>query len=73
MISLMEANLNGILADDMGLGKTIQTISLLAYRAEFQNIKGPHLVVAPLTTLKNWMAEFQDWFPSCNVVLLLAT
>ena len=54
MISLREANLNGILADDMGLGKTIQSIALLGYLSETKKIRGPSLVVAPLTTLRNW-------------------
>lgn len=54
MISLREANLNGILADDMGLGKTIQSIALLGYLSEFKKISGPTLIVAPLTTLRNW-------------------
>lgn len=28
----------GILADEMGLGKTLQSISILAYMRDFQNV-----------------------------------
>lgn len=73
MIALKEAELNGILADDMGLGKTIQTISFLAYMRQYQNIEGPHMIVAPLTTLSNWKNELDKWLPSFRSVLLFAT
>jgi SNF2 family DNA or RNA helicase len=35
-----ENGINGILADEMGLGKTLQSISILAYLYEFEDIKG---------------------------------
>jgi SWI/SNF-related matrix-associated actin-dependent regulator of chromatin subfamily A member 5 len=73
MISLYESGLNGILADDMGLGKTIQAISILAFLREYKKIKGPHIIIAPKTTLGNWKNEFDKWFPDCNVVKLIAT
>ncbi|KAF7839328.1 ISWI chromatin-remodeling complex ATPase CHR11-like [Senna tora] len=41
----------------LGLGKTLQTISLLGYLHEFRGITGPHMVVAPKSTLGNWMNE----------------
>ena len=68
MISLYNNNLNGILADEMGLGKTIQTISLFAYLIENKNNEGPFLIVVPLTTINNWMNEFQKWAPSIHVI-----
>lgn len=40
-----ENGINGILADEMGLGKTLQSISILAYLYEFENVKGPHLIL----------------------------
>ena len=43
----------------MGLGKTIQTIALFAYLKEFKKISGPHLIIAPKSTLGNWCAEFK--------------
>jgi SNF2 family DNA or RNA helicase len=57
-VSLYNNHLNGILADEMGLGKTIQTISLLCYLIEYKKNFGPFLIVAPLSTIPNWMAEF---------------
>lgn len=68
MISLYNNNLNGILADEMGLGKTIQTISLFAYLIEHKNNEGPFLVVVPLTTINNWMSEFEKWAPKIHVI-----
>ena len=68
MVSLYNNNLNGILADEMGLGKTIQTISLLTYLMEKKKNMGPFLVIVPLSTLSNWMLEFQKWSPSVTVV-----
>jgi len=68
MVSLYNNNLNGILADEMGLGKTIQTISLLTYLMEKKKNMGPFLVIVPLSTLSNWMLEFQKWAPSVTAV-----
>ncbi|CAL5435070.1 unnamed protein product [Camellia sinensis] len=56
-----------ILADEMGLGKTIQSIAFLASLAE-DNLRRPHLVVAPLSTLRNWEREFATWAPQMNVM-----
>ncbi|CAO3579030.1 unnamed protein product [Absidia cylindrospora] len=63
MISLFENGINGILADEMGLGKTLQTISFLGYLKHVREIKGPHLVVVPKSTLHNWKSEFERWVP----------
>lgn len=68
MVSLHNNNLNGILADEMGLGKTIQTISLLTYLMDKKKNMGPFLVIVPLSTLSNWMLEFQKWAPSVTAV-----
>ncbi|KAG0088351.1 hypothetical protein BGZ93_002389 [Podila epicladia] len=68
MVSLYENGLNGILADEMGLGKTLQTISFLAYLRE-KGVWGPFLVVAPLSTLANWVSEFERFTPTVPVVL----
>ncbi|KAK4755859.1 hypothetical protein SAY87_009616 [Trapa incisa] len=56
-----------ILADEMGLGKTIQSIAFLASVLEEGHY--PHLVIAPLSTLQNWVREFSKWAPHMNVVL----
>lgn len=58
----------GILADEMGLGKTIQSISMIAFLKE-NNVSGPFLIAAPLSTLSNWVNEFKRWTPDINAVL----
>lgn len=69
MVSLYNNNLNGILADEMGLGKTIQTISLLTYIVEKKKNNGPFLIVAPLSTISNWIHEFDKWSPYLKVIV----
>ncbi|XP_022650528.1 probable global transcription activator SNF2L2 [Varroa jacobsoni] len=64
LVSLYNNNLNGILADEMGLGKTIQTISMITYLMEKKKVNGPYLVIVPLSTLSNWILEFDRWAPS---------
>ncbi|GLJ45800.1 hypothetical protein SUGI_0963830 [Cryptomeria japonica] len=73
LIRLYENGINGILADEMGLGKTLQTISLLGYLHEFRGISGPHMVVAPKSTLGNWMNEIRRFCPILRAVKLLGT
>ena len=63
---LYKENLSCILADDMGLGKTCQVISFLAHLLE-KNIRGPHLVVVPSSTLENWLREFHTFCPAMRV------
>jgi len=59
---LFENGLNGILADDMGLGKTIQAIAFYCFLIEM-GIQGPFLVIAPLSTIPNWLSEFSKFSP----------
>lgn len=61
-----------ILADEMGLGKTIQSIAFLASLME-EGASIPHLVVAPLSTLRNWEREFSTWAPHINVVMYVGS
>ncbi len=42
-------------------GKTIQGSVFLSFLSKFQNVKGPFLIVAPLSTLPNWMRELALW------------
>lgn len=56
----------------MGLGKTIQTLVFLAY-INALNIKGPYLVLGPLSTLPNWLAELEKWTPQFTPVLYHGT
>ncbi|KAL7123858.1 hypothetical protein ABFS83_14G010800 [Erythranthe nasuta] len=71
LIRLYENGINGILADEMGLGKTLQTISLLGYLHEFKGITGPHMVVAPKSTLGNWMNEIKRFCPLLRAIKFL--
>uniref|UniRef100_A0A8C4E4D9 Proliferation-associated SNF2-like protein n=1 Tax=Dicentrarchus labrax TaxID=13489 RepID=A0A8C4E4D9_DICLA len=65
---LWENGINGILADEMGLGKTIQCIAHVAMMIE-KKVMGPFLVVAPLSTLPNWINEFKRFTPEVSVLL----
>ncbi|KAL2256102.1 hypothetical protein VTK26DRAFT_2188 [Humicola hyalothermophila] len=73
MYEICIQGMSGILADEMGLGKTVQTISLIALLREQENYLGPHLIVAPLSTLSNWLDEFHQWVPSIPVVMYHGT
>ncbi|RKP40310.1 SNF2 family N-terminal domain-containing protein, partial [Dimargaris cristalligena] len=69
MVSLYNNRLNGILADEMGLGKTIQSISLITFLIEKKRQNGPFLIIVPLSTLPNWVSEFDRWAPSVRTVV----
>jgi ATP-dependent DNA helicase len=58
----------GILADEMGLGKTVQAISMIAFLKQ-NKVSGPFLISAPLSTVSNWVDEFNRWCPSLNTIL----
>ncbi len=60
---LRELGLGGCLADDMGLGKTPTTLAHLA------GIPGPHLVVCPLSVVRNWEAETARFAPLMRVMV----
>ena len=52
-----------ILAHSMGLGKTIQMISFIDIFMRFTAAKCV-LVIVPINTLQNWVAEFNMWLPT---------
>jgi chromodomain-helicase-DNA-binding protein 7 len=52
---------SSILADEMGLGKTVQVVSFLDHLFEVENIKGPFLIVVPLSTIEHWRRETEGW------------
>lgn len=52
---------NSILADEMGLGKTVQTVSMLWYLFKYRNIRGPFMIIAPLSTIPHWRRELENW------------
>ncbi len=39
-------------------------IALICYLIETKGNNGPYLVVVPLSTLGNWVSEFDHWAPS---------
>ncbi|XP_071343158.1 chromodomain-helicase-DNA-binding protein 1-like isoform X2 [Trachinotus anak] len=57
-----------ILGDEMGLGKTCQTISLLVYTSGALGMKGPFLVLSPLSVMENWKKELECFAPSLTVL-----
>jgi superfamily II DNA or RNA helicase len=65
---LREFGFGAILADDMGLGKTIQTIAHILVEKEAGRLREPALIVAPTSTLPNWLAELAQFAPSLKVV-----
>ena len=40
---------------------------------ESLHIKDPHLIIAPKSTISNWMKEFKIWAPHLRVVNLIPT
>ncbi|MEP1122724.1 MAG: DEAD/DEAH box helicase [Ilumatobacter sp.] len=58
---LAKLGLGGCLADDMGLGKTATTLAHLVERP------GPHLVVCPLSVVRNWRSETERFTPKLDV------
>lgn len=73
LISLHANGLAGILADEMGLGKTLQTISFLGYLRYIEKIPGPFFIIAPKSTLNNWIREINSWTPEFNAFILQGT
>uniref|UniRef100_A0A453BG11 Uncharacterized protein n=1 Tax=Aegilops tauschii subsp. strangulata TaxID=200361 RepID=A0A453BG11_AEGTS len=52
----------------MGLGKTVSACAFLSSLCCEFKINLPCLVLVPLSTMPNWMAEFASWAPHLNVV-----
>ncbi|MDC0668663.1 DEAD/DEAH box helicase [Nannocystis radixulma] len=57
---LRDAGIGALLADDMGLGKTLQTLTA---------VRGRTLVVAPTSTLHNWLAEARRFRPGLRAAI----
>jgi SNF2 family DNA or RNA helicase len=55
-----------------GLGKTIQTVAFLHQLRYMSatNIRGPFLIIAPLSLVDQWQNEIATWSPDMNCVLL---
>ncbi|CAK4318492.1 unnamed protein product [Aphanomyces euteiches] len=54
-------NRNSLLADEMGLGKTVQTVAYINHLVTKERLRGPYLIIAPLSTLSHWQREFTSW------------
>ncbi|KAJ4832059.1 hypothetical protein Tsubulata_009191 [Turnera subulata] len=59
---------NVILADEMGLGKTVSACAFISSLYFEFKASLPCLVLVPLSTMPNWLAEFSLWAPNLNVV-----
>ena len=59
----ISAGFGCILAHSMGLGKTFQVI---AFSDVFLRNTGAKtvLIIVPINTIQNWMAEYNSWLPS---------
>ncbi|XP_068449073.1 chromodomain-helicase-DNA-binding protein 1-like isoform X2 [Clinocottus analis] len=57
-----------ILGDEMGLGKTCQTISMLVFISGSLGVRGPFLVLSPLSVIENWRRELQSFSPALSVL-----
>ena len=55
----------------MGLGKTIQSMCFLdqLQRLSTTQVRGPFLIVAPLSLVNQWQSEAKVWAPDMNVLL----
>ncbi|CDJ33771.1 SWI/SNF-related matrix-associated actin-dependent regulator of chromatin, putative [Eimeria mitis] len=56
LVGLHDKGLSGLLADEMGLGKTYQTVAFLAFLRDHRNNAGPHLILAPKSTIGQLLA-----------------
>ena len=46
---------------------------MIGYLKHYKNIHGPHLIIAPKSTIDNWMLEFNRWCPDIKVVIMRGT
>jgi SNF2 family DNA or RNA helicase len=66
---LVERGLGPCLADDMGLGKTIEMTSLLLHMQERGTLRGPVLLICPMSVVGNWEHELKRFAPSLRVYI----
>uniref|UniRef100_A0A1J3HGP4 Chromodomain-helicase-DNA-binding protein 1-like n=2 Tax=Noccaea caerulescens TaxID=107243 RepID=A0A1J3HGP4_NOCCA len=59
---------NVVLGDEMGLGKTLQAISFLSYLKFHQGLRGPFLVLCPLSVTDGWVSEINRFTPKLEVL-----
>ncbi|GET87113.1 snf2 family helicase-like protein, putative [Leishmania tarentolae] len=63
LLTLHSRRTGGILGDEMGLGKTIQVAVMINALHHSGLLRGPVLIVAPVTVLRQWLAELHRWAP----------
>lgn len=61
LVSKWYQGMNCILADEMGLGKTVQVVAFLEHLRAREQLRGPYLIIAPLSTMGHWRREFENW------------
>jgi SNF2 family DNA or RNA helicase len=69
MAFLRQFGLGACLADDMGLGKTIELITFWLHLQEKSELKGPSLLVCPMSVVNNWKKEIERFAPSLKVLV----
>ncbi|MCX7847866.1 MAG: DEAD/DEAH box helicase [bacterium] len=57
------------LADDMGLGKTIEVLAFLLHERGEGRMRGPWLIVCPMSVVSNWRHEMERFAPSLRVLV----
>jgi len=62
-------NSGGILGDEMGLGKTLQIISLCV-GMHYAKKTDPIMIIVPCTLQRQWVQEFDLWWPLLNIQTL---
>eukprot|EP00916_Digyalum_oweni_P026057 GHVL01042872.1.p2 GENE.GHVL01042872.1~~GHVL01042872.1.p2 ORF type:complete len:522 (-),score=121.96 GHVL01042872.1:3114-4679(-) len=66
LLKQYELKLPSILADGMGMGKTIQSLMFISEVKIIFNVKGPFLIVCPLSVINGWIKQLQEF---CNNLL----
>lgn len=62
-----------LMADDMGLGKTLQILYFIDWHSrQYPNHK-PYLIVAPISLLENWQAEYKKFFATPRMKINILT
>ena len=52
---------SSLIADEMGLGKTVQSIAFLNELNKNKGVRGPFLIIAPLSTIPHWERTVNEW------------
>ena len=42
---------------------------MIGYLTEYKDAPGPHMVLAPKSTMSNWLKEFKKWLPGVSASL----